>query len=217
MKRRYLLLALPLLLLPALSACGGYDYFPYVSEIKEDIFLAQTETFSLTLSCVRREYPYIADGIPSPASNVVEISLTGERTSAPYEISVLGEQSFGGEMSFRTYAGDYFYSQSVESFFKDSVSLRVETNGQSVEVVATSVKNERTLSARDALDHAVKAERETVQAMTGSDGFTGEFYIRLLRRDVNYYYVGIIDREGKTLSLLLDSETGEVLARRKSP
>lgn len=38
--------------------------------------------------------------------------------------------------------------------------------------------------------------------------------MRLLRRDKNYYYVGITDCTGKTISLLLNAETGEVLARR---
>lgn len=44
----------------------------------------------------------------------------------------------------------------------------------------------------------------------------GEFHVRLLRRDANYYYVGIVDGKGHTISLLLDSETGETLARRES-
>jgi len=40
--------------------------------------------------------------------------------------------------------------------------------------------------------------------------------VRLLRRNTNYYYVGIVDTDGKTISLLLNSETGEVLARREN-
>lgn len=216
MKKRRLLILVPLLLLPMLSGCGKRDYYTYVSEAKTDIFIAQTETFNVTLSCIEREYPYISDGIPCPLTRVVEISLTGELAPAACEVYVTGDNPIGGEMSFRTYAGDFFFSQSVETFYEKSVSLRVVTDGTETELTATSVKTPDTLSVRDALGCAVKAEREKIDLMTGSDGFAGEFYVRLLRRECNYYYVGIIDREGGTLSLLLDAETGEVLARRKT-
>ena len=216
MKKHSLLFALPLFLLPLFTGCGGTDYYGYVSEIKEDIFLARAEEFTLSLSCVSREYPYISDGIPSPSSKVVEISLTGETLASSYEVYVLGENPVGGEMTFRTYAGDYFFSVGVNEFYTSEVELRVERNGQSVEVVATSVKNEKTISPREALDRAVEAEKETIKSMTNNEGFEGEFYIRLLRRESNYYYVGIINRQGGVISLLIDSESGEILARRQN-
>ena len=202
--------------LPLLAGCNSRtDYFNYASEVKEDIFCAETDRYTLSVSCIAREYPYIADGICCPKSNVVEISLTTTERGA-YEVYLTGDTPIGGEMTFRTYAGDYFFSQSVEGFMKDKITLRIVKGDESEEVIATSVKNDKTLVPRDALARAVEAERDTIEAMTGKDGFAGEFYVRLLRRDTNYYYVGIINRQGETLSLLLDSETGEVLARRKN-
>ena len=41
------------------------------------------------------------------------------------------------------------------------------------------------------------------KGMTKNKRFYGEFYVRLLRRNVNYYYVGIVDESGNTLSLHL--------------
>ena len=205
----------PLLLVPLFTGCAKTDYYDYASEIKEDIFCTETENFTLSVSCVSREYPYIADGISCPKSNLVEISLVSDEKAA-YEVYIEGEKPVGGEMTYRTYAGDYYWSASTENFFSEKIELRVVKGEESEEVIATSVKSEKTLSPREALARAVEAEKETIEAMTGKDGFEGEFYIRLLRRDTNYYYVGIIDRQGGTLSLLLDSETGEVLARRKT-
>ena len=199
-------------LLPLLAACKkSPDYFAYVSELRSDLFTASEEEFSLTVACISREYPYINDGIKAPLSDVVEITLEGD--ASEYSVYILGEESFGGDMSFRNTRGDFYYSQGVKSFPQGSVSLRVEWEDESREIVATSVKTEHTLTPEKALDLALETEQETLKRMTADGGFRGEFYVRLLRRDKNYYYVGIVDTKGKMISLLLDSESGQVLAR----
>ena len=169
MKKSCLSLVLLGALLPALTACGGYDYTDHISEAREDIFCAETE-----------------------------------------------EKDWGGETSFRNTRGDYFYSQTVEAFPETSVTMRIVWDGGERELTATSVKNENTISVDEALDFALKKEKDTVARMTRNGKFFGEFYVRLLRRNTNYYYVGIVDTDGKTISLLLNSETGEVLARREN-
>ena len=200
--------------LPFASACGQTDYSAYVSDVRSDVFLAETETFSLRLSCLSRERPYTLDGIPSPKSNLVEIVLTpASPTSEDVSVIVEGEKEYGGEMTYRAVSDDYYYSQGVESFPSRSVTLRVTYGGEEVSLTATSVKNENTISPEQALDYAVKSEKETVKRLADKNGFQGEFQVRLLRREQNYYFVGITDKTGKTVCLLLNAETGEVLAR----
>lgn len=209
--------ALLMLLAPALTGCGGgCDYSSHISELRSDIFRAETEEFTVTLSCITREYPYATDGVVCPVTNLVEITLSPAAVTAePYSVFCdCGQRTVGGEMSFRNFAGDFFYSESVEAFPEKSVSLRVEWGDEVREITATSVKNDKTLSPYEALDRAVDAERQRVGQMTEGGTFYGEFYVRLLRRDKNYYYVGIVNKSGGVLSLLLDGETGEVLARR---
>lgn len=202
-------------MLPALTACGGYDYSAHISEAKSDLFCAETDEFTVTVSCVSREYPYVADGITCPMNSVMEVSLVPAKPQiCDYEVYLLGETTWGGETSFRTYAGDYFYSESVRKFPEGSVTVQIKWEDETRELTATSVKNEKTLSVNEILEYAIKAEKETVKQMTRDGNFLGEFYIRLLRRNINYYYVGITDLNGTTVSLLLDSETGEVLAKR---
>ena len=198
--------------MPLLSACQrGPDYFSYVSELRSDLFVASEEEFSLTVACISREHPYINDGVKAPMTSVVEITLEGKADE--YSVYILGDEAMGGEMSFRNTRGDFYYSQGVKSFPKESVTLRVEWEDTSREIVATSVKTEHTLSPEEALDFALKSETAALERMRVDGRFCGEFYVRLLRRDKNYYYVGIVDTKGKMISILLDSESGEVLAR----
>lgn len=215
MKKPISAFLLILSMLPALTACGGYDYSAHISEAKSDLFCAETDEFTVTVSCVSREYPYVADGITCPMNSVMEVSLVPAKSQiCDYEVYLLGETTWGGETSFRTYAGDYFYSESVRKFPEGNVTVQIKWEDETRELTATSVKNEKTLSVNEILEYAIKAEKETVKQMTRDGNFLGEFYIRLLRRNINYYYVGITDLNGTTVSLLLDSETGEVLAKR---
>lgn len=202
-------------LLFALTGCGTYDYSAHISDERSDLFVAETEEFTLTVSCVTRENPYLLDGIVATRSKLVEAVLAEHTpTGAEYEVYFLEDVPRGGDMSFRSTTGDYSYTRSVETFPSGSVSVRVVKNGAQTDLLATSVKTEHTLSVQSALDKAISAEKTRVDAMTRDGAFCGEFHVRLLHRDKNYYYVGIIDEQGGILSLLLDSETGEVLARR---
>ncbi len=217
MKKLLPLLAVAAAALASAAGCKSYDYFSHVSDVVCDIFCAETEEFSLTVSCAEREYPYLADGVAAPRTRTVEAVLREHAPSgAEYEIYFLEDVPRGGDMSYRSVSGDYFYSRGAESFPERSVSLRVVRDGAAQDLLATSVKTESTLSPEAALRSALGAERETVGALTRGGTFRGEFHVRLLRRDVNYYYVGILGGNGERVSLLLDSETGEILARRET-
>ncbi len=216
MKKAILPAILLVLTLPALASCKSDDYTSYISEARSDLFVAETEEFSLSVACVSREYPYVADGVSAPKSDVVEITLKDKINADGYEVYLVGEREIGGETSYRSVSDDYFFSEGVSEFPKESVCLRVEWGDEARELTATSVKNENTLSVPEALNCVLSFEATTIQEMTQNGIFHGEFYIRLLRREKNFYYVGIIDREGNTISLLLDGESGELLARRES-
>ncbi len=213
MKKTTFLLLFLVGLLPFLTGCKNKtDYFSYVSELRSDLFTASDEDISVSVACISREYPYNGDGIKAPLCDLVEITLEGNADE--YSVSLLGEENIGGDMSFRNTRGDFYYSQGVDQFPETSVTLRVEWDDTVREIVATSVKTENTITPEQALNYAVESEKDLIASMSFEGTFAGEFYVRLLRRDKNYYYVGIVDKNGNMTSLLLDSETGEVLARR---
>lgn len=204
-----------ILLLPLLTSCGKYDYFAHVSDLRSDIFFAETDLYSLSVYCVERESPFLCDGVASPRVRTVEVILVEkERTGAEFEVYFLSQKDLGGDMSFRSVSGDFYYSKSVLEFPEKSVSLRVVRNGEQTDLVATSVKGEGLLTPEQALSHALEAEQREISRLTYGGAFHGELHVRLLKRDKTYYYVGIVDETGEIRSLLLDSESGEVLAKR---
>lgn len=210
-----MLAILPLFLLPLFAACAPEsDYTDHLSEVKSDIFRAEGEGFTVEISCLRREVPYASDGIACPLSTLMEATLKTDRAETVR--IVLPETSWGGEMSYRSARDDFFYSESCSAFPEGTVHIRLEWGEETREISASSVRTEKTLSPEEILEKTVSAEREYLRTLTRDGAFCGEFRIRLLRRDKTYYYAGIVAEDGTTLSLLLDAESGETLARRES-
>ena len=205
-------------LLPFFSSCKKeLDYFDYVSELRSNIFLAETETFSLRIYAIQKENPYASDGIPMEKSTRTEVYLVAPSGEKTYELYfTVSEKTYGGEMSFDNVKAEYYFSCSLDVSELLEIPCSIECDGTQTELCAISVKNEATLTPQNALNKLRTAESELFESMTDKYGFSGEIYLRLLYEDFPYYYVGIIDRNGKTNAFLLNAETGKILAKRES-
>ncbi len=218
--KKILFLALTCLLFSAfifLSACTKrIEYFDYVSELRNNLFLAHTEDFSLKIYSVAKESPYAADGVAQPTSPRLEaylIAPSGDKTTN-VRLSLDGEE-VGGEMSYDHVKGEYFYGHSVDASHLRSIDCTILFGEEEVSFTATSVLTENTLSPKAALETLYEERKQSFAALTDEYGFAGEIYLRLIYEDFPYYYVGIIDREGNVQAFLLNAETGAILAHRE--
>lgn len=213
-----LFLLIALLLLLACSACKKQiDYSPYVSELRNDIFLAKEDVFSLRIYAVTKENPYQPDGIPHEQNTRVEVYLTAPEGNETCKLSfVFDGRKFGGEMSYDNVKSEYFFSCSLDVFGASILPCHIEYGDKSLQLEAKSVRTETTLSAQSILQKLQAEENELFTSLTDKYGFAGEIYIRLIYEDLPYYYVGVIDRNGKVNAFLMNAQTGKILAKRAS-
>ncbi len=211
---------LPLLVLPAaflLPSCSeNTDYFDYVSELRSNILTGQYNNLSLRVYATEKENPYAADGYCREATPRAEIWLTAPTGIESYDISFTwnGEE-YGGDMSFDNVKTEYYYSCTLDLSEASELAFTVRWEDGSAEISAATVRTEETLAPREALGLVCTAESEKFSSMTDRNGFAGEIYMRLIYEDAPYYYIGIIDRDGGILALLVDSTDGKILARRE--
>ncbi len=209
-----------LLLASLLFAFGckkSVAYTDYVSECRSNIFLAKNEEFSLRVYAVKKENPYVADGIPETSAHRMEAHLIAPDGTQTVELSLqIGGEEVGGEMSYDNVKCEYFYSRSLDISAYASLPCVVRYGEKEVSMTANSVRTERTLSPERILQSARENAAELFSSLTDEYGFAGEIYIRLLYEDAPYYYVGVIDRTGKTYAFLFGGETGKLLAKRES-
>ena len=217
-KRLSLLLCacLSLFLLLACVSCGTkITYFSYVSELRDNVFLAEDERFSLRVYALEKESPYVTDGIPCEKNVRTEIYLcapSGDKT-CNILFSINGEE-YGGEMSYDNVKGEYFFACPVSSSNLSSIAFQIEYGGETFTLTASSVRTPTTLSAKSALDVVVNSENDLFSSLTDKYGFAGEIYMRLIYEDAPFYYVGVINRNGEVTAFLLNATTGRILAKR---
>lgn len=207
--------ALPAALLFFGSCSKTIDYFDYVSELRSNVLVATKNNLSLRVFATDKENPYVADGIKRETSPRVEIYLTAPTGVDSYDIFFTYEdKKYGGDMSFDNIKLEYFYSCSLDVSAATEITFTITFDESTAELTATTVRTEETLSPREILSKIETAESETFKALTDKNGFAGEIYMRLIYEENPYYYVGIIDREGKICALLVDSTDGKILAKR---
>lgn len=191
------------------------DYFSYVSELRNNIFCAEYEGFSLRIYSVKKETPYVADGIAHESTARTEIYLLAPDGSPNYTLWVqIEKEKYGGELSYDNIKSEYFLSFSLDTSDFEELPCILQFEETQIQLTATSVLSEETLSPNKILDTVREHSPELFAQMTDKYGFAGEIYLRLLYEEAPYYYVGVINRNGEINAFLVNAKTGKVLARR---
>lgn len=220
MKRVGLWIACTLFFLPLffLSACTDeVCYFDYVSELRNNIFIAKTEDFSLRIYSVTKEQPYAADGIPKETNVRTEAYLIAPTGSETCTLQFTdGKREYCGEMSYDSVKGEYYFFCAFDVSAQSSLNCQIAYGEKMIELTANSVLSPTSLSPEKALQALLQAEPTLFSEMTDTYGFKGEIYLRLIYEDAPFYYVGVIGRNGEISAFLIHAETGKILAKRKS-
>ena len=119
-------------------------------------------------------------------------------------------------MSYDNVKSEYFFSCTLDISKAENLPCRIEYGNKTLILTAVTIQNEHTMDATNILKTLKTAENELFSSLTDQYGFAGEIYIRLIYEENPYYYVGIIDRNGKIHAFLLNAQTGKILAKRTS-
>ena len=200
------------------SACKKeIDYFSYVSELRDNIFIAETDEYTLRAYSVVKETPYIADGIAMETSRRIEVYFIAPQGTNHYTIAfTLDGDEYGGDMSYDNVKSQYFWTCTLDVSKCSSLTFSIQDGESNLQVSAKSVLQEKELSPKLILQNVIQENQEIFSALSDKYGFAGEIYIRLIYEENTYYYVGIVDRTGKIYAFLINATTGKILAHRET-
>ena len=216
---KILTLLFALLFVFPFSACSKQkevDYFDYVSELRNNILLAEADGFSLRVYAVTKEYPYAADGVANDATTRAEFYLIAPSGDKECSLSfTVGGETYGGDTSYDNVKGEYYYSCSLDIAKTKEIPCVFTYGETELSLTAISVIDESAYTPEKALQTLVDAEKPLFDEWTDEYGFVGEIYLRLIHEDAPYYYIGLIDRNGKIVAFLMNAHTGKILAKRE--
>ena len=95
--------------LPLLFSAGACktetDYFDFVSELRNEIYVYQDDTVSVKIYRSDKETPYALDGVKGAVSGLCEVYFESVKPANEVEIQLLGH---GGEMNYLAVTRNFY-------------------------------------------------------------------------------------------------------------
>ncbi len=202
-----------------LFGCNGeFDYSSYVSELRKTIYEGESQTFLVSLYAEQREDPFIDDGYVGKIKNAVIVKVEFKEGSANDVKAVItyGNETLNASLSYNPVSGKSSAIITVENL-PETAGVNVEiTSGEICEnVTLSSVVFDKTVDYKEAIKSAVNSDKGIIEKLFEEGNVTAEIHVRLIcSDDKNYYYIGFVERSGKTHAYLIDGETANVLAKK---
>ncbi len=186
----------------------------YVSEYRNNLFIHNDKGITIKAQSVQKEYPYVADGHKGDMSQRVEFFIT---TPAEIEkctvVFMVNGKEYGGDASYNNVKQQFYFSCNGDFAGASNILVKLTLNETESEFLLTSVAT-NVLSLEQVLNSVFEQEKDLLKRLQNKKEFLGELYVRLLYEDAPYFYVGVVDRNGKITAFLLDGKTGKILAKR---
>lgn len=214
-----------LLCVIVLSSCGNkYENMlkNNTAEVRKYLLEAKDEQMNVSLILGLREKNYIVNGY---ATDLIEFGvLTFEfsdygnidKSSASYELLV-GTQKFAGILQENPF--DQTLVADIKKMIEPTkkVTAKIISGDFSKEIELKYINKDWKVDSDDVYEIVAKKMKNELSQLSNKNTFEGEVYIKIINdADINvsdyYWYVSIIGRGGKRLSLIISPKTKEIMA-----
>ncbi len=191
-------------------------YDKVISEIRDGVYESTVEGYKVTAVCGEREKNYKTDGIANGREDFFILSIEGNFSSAPECSFSLNGKSYGGTMKKHPFNESYSFEVNAKTNVKE-VEVSIKCANDTLETCVKSVKTENTKTASDVLNRAIAQLKKTIDVHSKNGVFDGEVYLRIIPNPIQddgkyFWYVAFCKNEHECYSVLIDSESGEVVA-----
>lgn len=227
MKKKFFIVAVLLICLFGFTACGkrNINLADYLIEEREVLYTASDKLYNVSLSCGKRETNYEFDGIVNEKVDFAIISFAkndnSSLTNDTYTFCIkIGEDSKTGFLTKNE--TNNAYSTDLEIFIPADaqVEIQVSFTGYLFSETLENTSNKFNVDKNTALNMANQQLAEDVINVLSNRNVKIEVVMKLLKdysstELKNYYwYVGVISTNGETLGILIDANTGNIIAKK---
>ena len=227
MKKKLLIFMLLIVSVISFSACGKnqLNLKDYLIEERNNLFTASDELYSISISSGLRETDYCLDGIVGEKVDfgVVTFARNDGKPMANDTYTFLikiNDKEHAGFLEKSPVDNTYSADLGVQVANEDVVSAQISFTGYTFNKELTNTSNAFGVDKNSVLEIANNELGERVQEITSDANVKIEVVMKIMKdfssADVkNYYwYVGVISTNGDTLGILIDANTGEIIAKK---
>ncbi len=206
--------AIFLLFLGCAKNDSGYD--KVISEIRDNVYVSSVDEWSFSAVSGEREKNYKIDGVANGRDEFFILTVEGYFASAPTCSFTINDKTYSGIMKKHPFNNSYSYEINVKNNSSE-VHVSLQCANDSVQTTLKSVKTEQTKTYSQAFSKAKKELETTLKSHLKNGVFNGEVYIRLISNPTQddgkyFWYVAFYKSESECYSVLIDSESGDVVA-----
>ncbi|MBR6778921.1 MAG: hypothetical protein IKM43_02070 [Clostridia bacterium] len=227
MKKKLLIFVALIVSVLSLSACGKtkINIADYVIEERNQLFTGQDSLYSATLSSGLREENYSLDGI---VGNMIDFAVvtfmrldSNPLANDTYRYNVtINEQNYTGTLEKSPYDNSYAIDLGVAVPADASVNVQITFTGYAFNQDLENTSVNFAVDKTTALNIANQTLEEEIKNITSDKNNKIEVVMKILKDYSNselktyYWYVGIIATNGETLGVLIDANTGNIIAKK---
>lgn len=227
MKKKFCLLALLLCIVP-LTACGktsNINLADRVIEKRENLFVANDDLYSVTFSTGTREQDYNLDGIvtdPVPFG-IITLTRTDLHPLANDTYSyivTINDQNYSGFLSKSNTDNSYSADIEANTLGDEKVNVKISFTGYTFNQDLVNISKDFQVDSATALKVAEKELKSDIGNTLSNKNVNIEVVMKVLKdhsdNDLkNYYwYIGVVATTGETFGILIDANSGNIIAKK---
>lgn len=227
MKKKLLIFTMLAVCLFGLTACGksSIDLCKYLIEERNNLFTAQDSLYTVTLSSGMRENNYNYDGKIDEKVEFGVLTLMRNDSNPlandtyTYTITI-NEEELSGTMEKSPV--DNSYAVDIGKLVADDtvVNVKIKFTGYQFNQDLINTSNDFSVDKKAALTLANKELKDDIKNILSDKNNKIEVVMKILKDSSNteinrfYWYIGVISTNGETLGLLIDTNSGDIIAKK---
>ena len=225
MKKKFLIMFMLVVGIFGFTACKKNEISlqNYLIEERQNLFVASDELYTVTLSSGMREVNYNFDGIVGEKTNFSILSLyrkdgkTLSNDNYSYVVT-LNDETLTGFLEKSQIDNSYSIDLAKEITTDATINVQISFTGYSINKDLTNISNNFNVDNKTAITIANDQLKENIENITKNNQI--EVVTKILSDNSNaeinsyYWYVGVISTSGETMGVLIDANSGEILAKK---
>jgi len=225
-KKKILVFLLVVVSVFSFAACGKekMNISNYIIEDREHLFTANDDLYNVSLSSGKREVNYNLDGVVNELTDFAILSLARNdfkplaNDTYAYVVTI-NDENLTGFLTKNEIDNVYSTDLEIAIPADATINVKISFTGYSINKDLANTSNDFAVDKNTALNMANSELIKDVENIT-SDGSNIEVVTKILKDHSStelkkyYWYIGIVSTNGETLGILIDANSGEIIAKK---